>query len=117
MYVFGGCNRKRKKSTFVTPTVLFAPLQPVTPAQIDGSTSTAQSLVQMWPSPLVLLSSTTAWAAQPPVMSTSEHSFVQSDGDKVVIPFIVCLSCVYFDELMEIFFSCTNCSILIWKLS
>ncbi|XP_074568675.1 protein FAR1-RELATED SEQUENCE 5-like isoform X2 [Curcuma longa] len=82
MYVFGGCNRKRKKSTFVTPTVLFAPLQPVTPAQIDGSTSTTQSLVQMWPSPLVLLSSTTAWATQPPVMSTSEHSFVQRDGDK-----------------------------------
>ncbi|KAG6537504.1 hypothetical protein ZIOFF_002598 [Zingiber officinale] len=82
MYVFGGCNRKRKKSTFVTPTVLFAPLHPVTPAQIDGSTSTTQSLVQMWPSPLVLLSSTTAWPTQPPVMSTSEHSFVQRADDK-----------------------------------
>ncbi|WOK99767.1 protein FAR1-RELATED SEQUENCE 5-like [Canna indica] len=82
MYVFGGCSRKRKKSTFVAPTVVFAPLQPVTAGQIGASPSTTQPLVHMWPSPLVILSPTTAWAAQPPITSTSEHSSVQNDCEK-----------------------------------
>ncbi|CAL9761774.1 unnamed protein product [Musa acuminata subsp. burmannicoides] len=84
MYAFGGCSRKRNKKTSVAPTVVFTPVQPVThvPVHVGGHPPTLQSLVQMWPSPLVILSPTAPWAAQPSIPSTSEHSSVQNDPHK-----------------------------------
>ena len=98
MYAFGGCSRKRNKKTSVAPAVVFTPVQPVThvPVHVGGHPPTLQSLVQMWPSPLVILSPTVPWAAQPSIPSTSEHSSVQNDPDKVlVLPFFFSYLTIY----------------------
>ncbi|CAL9165329.1 protein FAR1-RELATED SEQUENCE 5-like [Musa acuminata AAA Group] len=72
MYVFGGCSTKRKKNIFVAPTVVFTPLQPVTTVNVGAHPPAVQPLLHMWPSPLVILSQATPWAAQPPNSSISE---------------------------------------------
>lgn len=90
MYVFGGCSTKRKKNNFVAPAVVFTPLQPVTTVNVGAHPPVVQPLVHMWPSPLVILSQATPWAAQPPNSSISELPSVHIVSQKVLIlPFFL----------------------------